>query len=290
MISKVFKWVTTYINTRTRGGYCIIKMSGASESTPVPEWCKVGGFIDAKDTVNSWCVARVVELDTERNRILVNYDGWSKNYNNVLNINSSKIAPFRKHSAPYTGQKKHALRDWTFSQQEIQLAVSHLDQLLSGELMCDTAYETTQFIRGHVFILIDCLLNHTFTNEEDLQVAVNLFTSVLRYILAWLRQAPELFPHYYQTQTQPDLYQHENRAALAYCWPELIMTLRRLFAIDGRCSFFFTQYDSVPKDYESVPSTRMDSTDFSKTLLYLINLFAKEGGFEALLKLVQQQE
>lgn len=92
-MSNVFKWLTTYINTRTRGGDCIIKMSGASESTPVPEWCKVGGFIDAKDTVNSWCVARVVELDTERNRILVNYDGWSKNYNNVLNINSSKIAP-----------------------------------------------------------------------------------------------------------------------------------------------------------------------------------------------------
>ena len=41
------------------------------------DYFTVGCFIDAKDTCNEWRTATVSKIFKERNRILVNYDGWS---------------------------------------------------------------------------------------------------------------------------------------------------------------------------------------------------------------------
>lgn len=38
---------------------------------------KAGVYIDAKDTLNAWCVARILDYYPERNSILIGYDGWS---------------------------------------------------------------------------------------------------------------------------------------------------------------------------------------------------------------------
>ena len=40
-----------------------------------------GWFIDAKDTVDNWCVAYV--LKTDGGDIVLNYDGWSPKYDMV---------------------------------------------------------------------------------------------------------------------------------------------------------------------------------------------------------------
>ena len=53
------------------------------EETSVPEYdpisdFKVGSYIDAKDTVNSWCVAVIKEI-TET-RITLGFDGWSNKW------------------------------------------------------------------------------------------------------------------------------------------------------------------------------------------------------------------
>lgn len=43
---------------------------------------KEGWLIDAKDTVDNWCVANVLKAtDTD---IRINYDGWSEKYDDVL--------------------------------------------------------------------------------------------------------------------------------------------------------------------------------------------------------------
>ena len=41
-----------------------------------------GWMIDARDTVNNWCVAEVIKV--EGNEVLVNFDGWSSKYDEVL--------------------------------------------------------------------------------------------------------------------------------------------------------------------------------------------------------------
>lgn len=40
-----------------------------------------GWLIDAKDSVNSWCVAEVIKK--EGNEITINYDGWSSKHDIV---------------------------------------------------------------------------------------------------------------------------------------------------------------------------------------------------------------
>ncbi len=40
-----------------------------------------GWLIDAKDTVDNWCVANVVKVDN--GELVVNYDGWSPKYDTV---------------------------------------------------------------------------------------------------------------------------------------------------------------------------------------------------------------
>jgi hypothetical protein len=42
---------------------------------------QTGWLIDAKDTVDNWCVSTVLKV--EGNEVKVNYDGWSAKYDDV---------------------------------------------------------------------------------------------------------------------------------------------------------------------------------------------------------------
>ena len=55
---------------------------------------RAGLYIDALDTVNSWCLAKVVELDERL--VKVHYDGWPHKWDDWMKITSYKISPFRK--------------------------------------------------------------------------------------------------------------------------------------------------------------------------------------------------
>ena len=44
-----------------------------------------GMYVDAKDTVNCWCVAEV--LDVDNNYLKIHYEGWSEKYNEVNDLN-----------------------------------------------------------------------------------------------------------------------------------------------------------------------------------------------------------
>lgn len=46
------------------------------------EGLSAGWLIDALDTVNTWCVARVI--DCSNGSVHVNFDGWSSKYDEVL--------------------------------------------------------------------------------------------------------------------------------------------------------------------------------------------------------------
>ena len=68
--------------------------------------------MDAKDSVNNWCVAKIVNHDLLHNNLSIHFDGWSPRYDKTQRITSSRIAQFRKYTQGYTGQTKDALREF----------------------------------------------------------------------------------------------------------------------------------------------------------------------------------
>jgi hypothetical protein len=56
---------------------------------------KEGSFIDAKDSVNRWCVAIVRARNDATRRVKVRFDGWNGSWDVTYSIDSSKVAPFR---------------------------------------------------------------------------------------------------------------------------------------------------------------------------------------------------
>lgn len=150
----------------------------------VPSWCQLNKFVDAKDSMNDWCVSQVTEINLEARTVTVNMDGWGTKWNTTYPIKSSKIAPFRKNSKGYTGPKRKAFRDWEFTMAEIQEVQQKVNRLLIENLECENAFETTQFYRGQLFILVENLLVYDFSMHKDfLPAAVNFFASVIKLIV-----------------------------------------------------------------------------------------------------------
>ncbi len=52
-----------------------------AEAYKLSQEIAVGDFIDAKDTVDNWCVATVLKVDA--GEVHLNYDGWSSKYDFV---------------------------------------------------------------------------------------------------------------------------------------------------------------------------------------------------------------
>lgn len=40
-------------------------------------------YIDAKDQVNNWCVAKIIDQDLINLKINIHFDGWSSKYDEV---------------------------------------------------------------------------------------------------------------------------------------------------------------------------------------------------------------
>jgi ubiquitin carboxyl-terminal hydrolase 9/24 len=251
------------------------------------DWFAAGRFVDSKDTSGGWLVAKVIEENPATKQVRIRYDGWSEKWDAMLFKNSSRLAPFRKYSRHYTGQSKFAIRDWSFSAEEIEATIAKLASLVAGETL--EPIETTQFLRGHVFTLVDCLLVSNIKVKRELELAYRLFTAVIDFAVEWLKKADTLFPHYYAACSNLELYMTNSDAALACIWPELIFTLVRLFGKDERTSTFHRSQTYIPSDYEPAPTTKSPHIGTIKATAFHLNYFAKVGGFEALMKILREE-
>lgn len=203
-------------------------------------------------------------------------------------MTSSKIAPFRKYSKLYSGQKKQALRTWVFSEKEIEETEQRLRALIESGLRTGDPYETTQFLRGRLFTLIDCLLTHTYKNKFEQNLSVSLFILFLDYFVQYLRQAKELFEKYYEGLSNINLFLTDDSVALSMAWPELIFTVSRIFGLDPRTRNIRT-LNYWPKEYE--PTSEIITKGNNNLLtLYVLNYFAKLDGFRTILSLLNEQE
>lgn len=155
-----------------------------TDISSVPFWCQKGKFIDAKDSMNDWCVGIVMDISYESRSITVTMDGWGDKCNTTYPFKTSKLAPFRKMTKPYTGPKSKAYRNWDISMQELEEMSQKLENALNGDLECENAYETTQFYRGKLMILVENLLVFDFKhNKEFLKPTVNFFSLVISLVV-----------------------------------------------------------------------------------------------------------
>ena len=64
----------------------------------------IGQWIDVKDTVNQWLAATVMDMDYSSRRLFVHFNGWPVRWDEWIDWDSSRIAPFRS----YTSQETNA--------------------------------------------------------------------------------------------------------------------------------------------------------------------------------------
>ena len=248
---------------------------------------ELGKFIDAKDTVNAWCMAKVIQQDSQKSAIKVRYDGWSEKWDQTFSTRSSQIAPFRRHSELYTGQKKNAIREWAYSEEELDSLEEELNRL--SELRTGDALETTQLLRGRLFTLVDCLLVNNYKSKREAERALRFMMRTIELIVDWMKASRENFPKYYEGKENPDLYLTDDKVAAAMAWPELLFTLKRLFGEDLRTSKFFKTSNFLLKDFEPGSQTNM-KLNVSCCLLTLVNYFGVLGGFELCLEILIDSE
>ncbi len=57
--------------------------SSEKKKIDIYDYFQVGMFIDAKDTINKWCVAIVKEVNESQRTISFHFDGWPSKWDDV---------------------------------------------------------------------------------------------------------------------------------------------------------------------------------------------------------------
>jgi hypothetical protein len=147
----------------------------------------VDSYVDAKDQVNNWCVAQVVDADHDQRTVKLHFEGWSSRYDIEVKRNSTKIAPFRTYSIGYTGQQKSAFREYKFNPSYTALLNNKMKEVITTNFKCfKRPYEVTQFMRGEFFYYLDSLLTmQTNVEKTHLDECLAFCDIAFQLILKW---------------------------------------------------------------------------------------------------------
>jgi len=151
-------------------------------------------YIDAKDSVNNWCVAKIIDHDIQNHKLQLHFDGWSTKYDETVRIGSSRIAAFRKYTQGYTGQSKMALREFDMNYAYQVTMLNKIKRVIESNFLCfNDATECTHFIRGEVYLHLDSLVTLVREpSQTDMQQIFEFTTEVFRLCLKWI----DIFPSY----------------------------------------------------------------------------------------------
>ena len=105
------------------------------------------------------------------------------------------------------------------------------------------AFETTQYLRGELFVYVDFLLGHQFTDIEVLTDVDSFIKVVMRLIVVWLVKLTTLQKTFEELEKVPNLFLVDPIAAIVKSYPELMETLAKLFGCCLRSMRFFSFYD-----------------------------------------------
>ncbi len=254
------------------------------------DYLAVDTFLDAKDTVNNWCVGQVKNVNPAERTVIIAFDGWSSKYDIELKRNSTKIAPFRTHTVGYTGQTSAAIRDFKFNQTYLSLLENKIDEIISTEFRCfPSAYECTQFIRGELYFYVDSLLTlQNQTTQEDLPAILNFMESVFKLMIKWYQLIPSYVPAWREAVVTPNLFNVDLSAAISLCCYEISQIFGKLFGICKRSKNFWAKYK---QDYifEGIYYQNEKATE-NGFLASLVNKFGHLGGFDRLVTLTRRSD
>ena len=251
------------------------------------EW-NVGSYADyLYEESNTWEVVKISEKNLNQDELLLEIDGLK--FYISCNITSPKLAPFRSKTVGYTGPEDRAVRSWSYSYDEVQKCEAYLIQLKNDSLSTGNAYKTRQFLRGELFTIVDNLLTYDYKNSEYKKVAAFFYT-VTSYIADWLKKSDEMFPIYYESLLNPSAFWDNDICALVMAWPELLLTLKRIFGMDPRTSKFHKLYDIKLKDKTKWLSTYFTKKTDNKTRSFFIDSFWKMEGFQLIINILNKKE
>jgi hypothetical protein len=146
--------------------------------------------------------------------------------------------------------------------------------------MLGTAWEITQFYRGEVFTMVDCLLTFKKPNKAGLALIASFCDVVLMLIAAWLKKFRELIRVYDQAVADPELYYTNPEAALVLCWPEMMLTLKRIMNKDVRCFQFFTFKDDLRQQWDMKTAQFANGKSHCKKILaWFVEKFYEADGW-----------
>ena len=181
-------------------------------------------FVDAKDSVNNWCVAQIQEYPDDTGYVKLHFEGWSERHDVIIKKNSNKMAPFRSQTVGYTGQRRIAFRDFKLNKAQQIIIEKKVQHILKSKMTCfSSAHECTQFIRGELFFYVDSLLTLSSggINSNDLTGIAEFLRLCFELCLTWM----EIFPHYSDafkdSQQTPMLFCVDLPAAISQCCYEL---------------------------------------------------------------------
>ena len=248
---------------------------------------QVGHYVDAMDSSQKWLAAVVQQTDPAKG-VLVRFDGWSIKWNEWLSLRSTRLAPFRRYSQLYGGQQSSALRDWSFDVEELQPYQARLEQALQGDYSgFHTAYDVSQFFRGHLFTLIDNLLSISIPSPV-LPPVLHLLETVLSFAVKWTSELPSRYPSLYQAVGNGELYLTEKEVAIAEIWPELFCSVERILGADKRLSELLA--GNVEGEVGEIDAELPESVCSMPILAHFMTLFLRLGGFSTISALLASSE
>jgi hypothetical protein len=208
-------------------------------SQKVQDFYKQKSWCDAKDGLGVWRVARIKKR--QKKIITVHFDGWSEKWKQTYCLDSALIAPFRMHSIGYTGQSKKALRDWDFNEDSIKTSEGMISILLHGNFSGLSPYELTLFIRGDLYMQVDCLMSYSYSNpSKEIPRVTEFLSEVLDMIVKWMSIVPTEIKNC--DFDSPDRYLYNNSDAFYKSAYEIMDMLNTIFGFVKRNSNFYEKY------------------------------------------------
>jgi hypothetical protein len=241
-------------------------------------------YVDAKDSVGKWWVGQIIEIDEDKNWARVHYDGWSEKYDEIINLSSDKIAPFRFITNGYTGQRLSAYRDFHFNEVLHKKFVKELEEIwINGFEVLETPRKVTQYIRGELYFYVDSMLSLFLnTSVAELSIYYQFMSHVFNIIQLWMKHFPsKLYKNYNLSRKHTKLYLIDFDTAVARCGDEFIDILAKCFGCCSRWNELYRHFMNAyfyKGEYEAIPYSEGKSLGF---MCSLMNMFCDLRGFES---------
>lgn len=224
---------------------------------------KTGDWVDARDTVNKWCVAQVVDSNEET--VTVHYKGWASKWDEAIPRDSPRLAELGTQTRGQdTGHNQRQ------QGQQSQLTAEDVQEMSRRVAACtDSAGADEHFWMGDLPHFVERGLTSSFVNLSVLPHLNRFFQQLLDVVVQELVSDREVSPN-------------------------IMLMLNRLLDNDPRCTFYYNNYGYATSEDRAFSNndfildgvvaklTKQNVSMFSRLFVTNVNYFGKQGGFDAI--------